>query len=170
MMEQNGTGRSSIQNSSLFVQDHYADDFAWCYGCGRLNEHGLHIKTRWNGDETLTEYTPLPLHIAIPGFTYGGLIASLVDCHGTGSAALALLRHAGRELGDGSPVPRTVTASLHVDFRKPTPLGPPIHVQGRIVEVTDRKVTVHSDVVVAGQVCAQGVVVAVLAPQSMVVQ
>lgn len=71
MMEQNGAERSSIQNSSVFVQDHYADDFAWCYGCGRLNEHGLHIKTRWNGDETLTEYTPLSEHIAIPGFTYG---------------------------------------------------------------------------------------------------
>jgi hypothetical protein len=27
------------------LQDLYPDDFAHCYGCGRLNAHGLHVKT-----------------------------------------------------------------------------------------------------------------------------
>ena len=35
------------------LQDHYPEDFAHCYGCGRLNTHGLHVKTRWDGEETV---------------------------------------------------------------------------------------------------------------------
>ena len=58
-------------------QDFYPDDLALCYGCGRLNEHGLHIQSRWDGDETVALFTPQPYHIAIPGAVYGGLIASL---------------------------------------------------------------------------------------------
>src|SRR5690625_1588728 len=103
------------------VQDFYADDYSWCYGCGRLNEEGLHLRTGWDGDNTITIYEPRPEHKAIPGFIYGGLIASLVDCHGTGSASAALHKKNGHELGDGMEPPRFVTASLHVDYLKPTP-------------------------------------------------
>src|SRR5699024_11591157 len=103
------------------IQDHYPDDFSWCYGCGRLNEQGHHFRTGWNGDKTETVYMPRPEHTALPGFIYGGLIASLVDCHGTGSASLALHRKKGYEPGDGPEPPRFVTASLHVDYLKPTP-------------------------------------------------
>ncbi|MCL6517367.1 PaaI family thioesterase [Alicyclobacillus sp.] len=149
------------------VQDYYADEFAWCYGCGRLNEKGLHLKTRWDGEETLTEFTPRPEHTAIPGFVYGGLVASLIDCHSTGSAALALYRRDGHVLGDPEPVPRCVTASLKVDFVKPTPMGKRIQVRGRIVEMGRRKVIVHSDLYVEGVLCARGEVVAVVAPPTM---
>src|SRR5699024_173526 len=74
------------------IQDEYEDDFAWCYGCGRLNDNGLHLRTGWDrdGNQTITTYQPRDEHKAIPGFVYGGLMASLVDCHGTGSAALFL--------------------------------------------------------------------------------
>ena len=90
------------------IQDEYGEDFAWCYGCGRLNEEGHQFRTGWQGEETVTVYEPKPEHTAIPGFVYGGLIASLVDCHGTGSASLALHRKNGFEPGDGEPAPRFV--------------------------------------------------------------
>jgi len=70
-------------------QDNYPDDLSYCYGCGRLNEDGLQIKSYWDGDETVAQYTPRPSHIAIPGYVYGGLIASLIDCHSTGTASAA---------------------------------------------------------------------------------
>ncbi|AEJ39731.1 thioesterase superfamily protein [Sulfobacillus acidophilus TPY] len=149
------------------IQDYYADDFAWCFGCGRLNDHGHHFRTRWDGDETLTEFQPEPDHIAIPGYVYGGLLASLIDCHSTGSAALALYRRDGHEPGDDAPVPRCVTASLKVEFLKPTPLGAPLAVRGRILEMGTRKVRVESDVWVNGDIVVRGEVVAVLAPDSM---
>jgi len=160
--------RTSVKSQPAAVQDYYPDDFSWCYGCGRLNEKGLQIKTRWDGDETVTEYIPRPEHMAIPGYVYGGLAASLIDCHSTGSASLALYRQAGYELGDDSPVPRCVTASLKTDFLKPTPLGKPITIRGEICEVRGKKVVVHSELIVEGEVCVRGDVVAVVAPASMV--
>lgn len=59
------------------IQDDYPDDVAHCYGCGRLNKDGHHFRTGWDGDQTVTIYTPKPVHTAIPGFVYGGLMASL---------------------------------------------------------------------------------------------
>lgn len=148
------------------VQDSYPDDLAHCYGCGRLNEHGLHVRSLWDGDETVAVLTPRDYHTAIPGYVYGGLIASLVDCHGTGSAALAAYRAAGREPGT-LPALRFVTASLHVDYVRPTPMGVPLEARGRIVEVKPRKVVVDITVSARGEVCARGSVVSVLMPESM---
>jgi acyl-coenzyme A thioesterase PaaI-like protein len=149
------------------IQRYYADEFAWCYGCGRQNAAGHHFETFWHGDRTLTEYMPRPEHTAIPGFVYGGLLASLVDCHSTGSAALALYRQEGHEPGDGAPVPRCVTASLKVDYRKPTPLGVLLRVHGRIEEVGARKVVVASEVRAEDVTVATSLVVAVRAPEAM---
>ena len=151
------------------VQDFYPDDHAHCYGCGRLNPHGLQLKTRWDGEETVARFTPRPEHIAIPGFVYGGLIASLIDCHAMGTAAAAVERAAGREIGDG-PAPRFVTASLKVEYLKPTPLGPELEIRARAVEVGERKVLVQATVSVEGSVTATGEVLAVRMPDSMLPQ
>jgi len=148
------------------VQDTYPDDLAHCYGCGRLNQHGLHVRTTWDGDETCAVLTPQPYHTAIPGYVYGGLIASLVDCHGTGSAALAAYRAAGREPGTAPPL-RFVTASLHVDYLRPTPMGVSLTARGRILEVAPRKVVVEVVIQAGEHTCARGRVVAVLMPESM---
>lgn len=157
------------------VQDFYPDDTAHCYGCGRLNPAGHRLKSRWEGDETVARFTPELHHTAIPGYVYGGLIASLIDCHGTGTAALARLRAQGRELppaDDAGPedveVPRFVTGRLTVDFVKPTPLGPELEVRGRVTETGERKVVVEATVSAAGEVCARGEVVAVRMPESMI--
>jgi hypothetical protein len=40
------------------VQDFYPDDFAHCYGCGRLNPSGLHIRSFQDGEETVARFTP----------------------------------------------------------------------------------------------------------------
>jgi hypothetical protein len=96
-------------------QDYYDDSVAHCYGCGRLNEHGHQIRSFWEGDEAVTRFRPRPYHTAIPGYVYGGLIASLIDCHSTGTAAAAAYRAEGREMGTLPPL-RFVTASLHVDY------------------------------------------------------
>jgi acyl-coenzyme A thioesterase PaaI-like protein len=148
-------------------QDYYPDDLSYCYGCGRLNEKGLQLKSFWDGDETVANFTPRPEHMAIPGYVYGGLIASLIDCHGTGSAAAAAYRAAGREMGS-EPAFRFVTASLKVQYLRPTPLGVPLEVRGRIEEVKGRKVVISATVSANGQVCASGEVVAIQMPEHMV--
>ena len=40
------------------IQDDYPEDFSWCYGCGRLNDEGYHLRTGWQGEETVTYYEP----------------------------------------------------------------------------------------------------------------
>ena len=146
-------------------QDFYPDDWALCYGCGRLNEHGLHIRSVWDGDETVARFTPQPYHTAIPGYVYGGLIASLIDCHGTGTAAGAGYRAEGREPGSEPPL-RYVTASLKVDYLRPTPLGPELEIRGRVREVKGRKVVVEAWLMANGEVCARGEVIAVRLPEN----
>jgi len=148
-------------------QDHYPDELAHCYGCGRLNEHGHQIRTTWDGDETITHFTPEPYHIAIPGYVYGGLIASIIDCHCTGTAAAAAAKNAGRDLDD-DPAFRFVTASLHVDYLRPTPLGVPLEVRGSVEEVSGRKVVIQATVSAEGEICARGKVVAVQMPEHLV--
>lgn len=148
-------------------QDYYPGDFARCYGCGRLNEHGLHIKSYWDGDESVCTYQPQPYHMAIPGYVYGGLMASLIDCHSTGTAAAAAYRAQGRAM-DTEPALRFVTASLHVDYLRPTPLGVPLELRARVKETKRRKVVVTATLSAEGEVCARGEVVAVQVPEHLV--
>lgn len=148
------------------IQDEYGNDFSWCYGCGRLNEDGLHLRTGWDGVETVTFYEPRKEHTAIPGFVYGGLLASLVDCHGTGSASLALHRKNGHEPGSGEEPPRFVTGSLHVDFLKPTPQGKTLKAVGKVEEIHPKKFKVNVEVFAGEVKVANGEVVAVLMPST----
>ncbi|MDR7001057.1 PaaI family thioesterase [Neobacillus niacini] len=150
------------------IQDEYPDDFAWCYGCGRLNEEGHHFRTGWQGDQTVTIYSPEAAQLALPGFVYGGIIASLIDCHGTGSAALALHRKNGHEAGDGAEPPRFVTASLKVDFLKPTPHGIPLKAVGTVTEIHPKKWKVDAEVFANDELCARGEVIAVVMPSSFI--
>jgi len=145
-------------------QDYYADDVAVCYGCGRLNEHGLHIKSYWEGEEAVCTFRPRPYHTAIPGFVYGGLIASLIDCHSTGTAAAAAFRAEGRAM-DTEPPLRYVTASLHVDYLRPTPIETDLVIRARVEEISSRKVVVASELTAGDQLCARGRAVLVQMPE-----
>jgi acyl-coenzyme A thioesterase PaaI-like protein len=145
------------------IQDFYPDNLAICYGCGRLNQHGLQIKSFWEGDDMVTRFRPQPYHTAIAGYVYGGLIASLVDCHGTGTAAAAAYRAEGREMGT-EPALRFVTGSLHVDYVRPTPIDAELVLRARPKEIKGRKVVVTVTLSAGGQECARGEVIAVRVP------
>jgi acyl-coenzyme A thioesterase PaaI-like protein len=147
-------------------QDYYPDEFAHCYGCGRLNKEGLQIKSHWDGEESVCHYTPMPYYTGgFPGYVYGGLIASLIDCHGAATASAAKLREEGLTLND-RPLSRFVSASLKVDFLKPTPMGTVLEVRGRVKEIKDRKVTVSVTLSAEGEIRAKGEVVMVQLPES----
>jgi len=121
-------------------QDYYSETFASCFGCGRLNEHGLHIKSYWN--------------------VYGGLIASLMDCHGAGTAYAATHLKNGSNI-DTDPASRYVTAALHVDYLAPTPMNETLELRGKVKEIQGRKVIVSMTLSVKETVCAKGEVVMV---------
>ncbi len=152
----------------VYIQDTYPEDFAHCYGCGYKNPQGHRFRTYYDeaAGETVTCYRPRPEHTAVPGFVYGGLIASLIDCHSSGSAAIFKMLAEGRRPGQGE-APRFVTARLEVDYLRPTPLGPELCVRGRAAEVKDRKVVVESRLFAGDQETVRGRAVLVLLPEGM---
>lgn len=148
------------------VQDRYPEAFAQCYGCGRLNEEGLRIRTVRDGDTWVCRFTPRPEHRAMKGIVYGGLVASLIDCHATGTAAGAATLHAGDQITE-EKVRRFVTARLEVDFRAPTPLGVELELRATTPEVRGNKVVVDVELSAEGTVTARGHVICVQAPASL---
>lgn len=148
------------------VQYYYPEDYNYCYGCGRLNEHGMHFESYWDGSECVCVFEPKPYHTAFPGYVYGGLIASMIDCHSLGTAAAVMYGERGSDYGSGTAI-RFVTASLHVDYLKPTPIGVPLEVRSRAAEIKGRKIVVKSELTAAGEVCARGEVVAVQIPEGL---
>jgi len=140
--------------SRIAVQDTYPDDFSDCYGCGKNNKHGYQLKTYLVGQETVTEHTPEAFHNGAADFAYGGVIASVIDCHSTGSAAIFWMVEYGGVVGR-DPSPRFVTARLEVDYIAPTPLGP-LHLVGQADEVGERKVIVSTELTAAGKLTARG--------------
>jgi acyl-coenzyme A thioesterase PaaI-like protein len=143
-------------------QDHYPARFSHCYGCGRSNPHGHHLKSFWEGEETVARFTVRPeFSGGVPDHAYGGMVASLLDCHGTASAAAFAYRAAGREMGDDGEFMRFVTASLRVEFLRPTPIGVELFIRGQLQGLEGRKVQVSLSLSAAGQVCARGEMLAV---------
>ncbi|MCK9495177.1 MAG: PaaI family thioesterase [Dehalococcoidia bacterium] len=148
-------------------QDCYSDANAHCYGCGRLNDRGLRIRTTWDPDDesaSLTIFTPDDhLTGGVPGNLYGGILASLIDCHSTATASAVRAREDGQPLGEGG-LPRFVTASLKVDFAAPTPVGVPLTLRGRVEEVSGRKVVVSTVLSADGKECVHGHAILVQMP------
>lgn len=151
------------------IQDYYSEQMSHCYGCGRLNDSGMKIKSFWNSDKntSIARFTPKPYHIAFPGYVYGGLLASLIDCHGTGTAAAAAYKSEGREMGT-QPELRYVTASIHVNFMKPTPIDQELELIARVKEIKGKKVIVEVNLYAKGELCVTGEVIAVKIPDNMI--
>lgn len=150
------------------IQEYYDDDWSHCYGCGRLNAHGLRLASYWNGDEAVAEFTPRAEHLAFQGHLYGGLIASLMDCHSIAAAVVGMHQHAGFALGEGTLRP-LVTASLQVSYLRPTPTGRPLTLRATPLAVDGRKVTVACSLFANGVECARADVLAVMVKQERLV-
>lgn len=160
--------------NNLAFQDYYPEELSHCYGCGKNNHDGHQLKSYWyevNKQEllastTVARFTPSPQYTAIPGFVYGGMLASLIDCHGTGSAAAMAYLNDNREIGS-APVLRFVTAALNVSYLAPTPQHVELELIGKFSEIKDRKIIVEITLSANGIICAKGQVIAVLMPESM---
>lgn len=147
------------------IQDLYPEDVAHCFGCGRSNPHGHQLKSYPEGSDVVAHFTPASDYTSLPGFVYGGLLASLVDCHAMATAAAADL--AGISMPAAGTAPRYVTGALRVDYLKPTPLGVELEIRGRVKEQSEKKKVVELTVSAAGTVTVRGEVVAVRMPKSM---
>jgi acyl-coenzyme A thioesterase PaaI-like protein len=129
-----------------------------CFGCGPANARGLHVRSFEEGEELVADWIPEPHHEAFTGAVSGGILGTLLDCHSNWTAALHLMRQAGRD----AP-PCTVTAEFHVRLLRVTPSAGPLRLRARVVEAAEDRATVEATLEAGGKTTAtcRGVFVAV---------
>lgn len=140
------------------VQERYAPR-NHCFGCGPANSKGLRIRSFEDGEGGLrAEWTPEPHHEAFDGMLNGGIIGSLMDCHGNWAAAMHIMKARGEE----TP-PCTVTAEFHVKLKRVTPSDGPVRLLARVVDAEGDRATVEVELEADGQTTStcRGVFVAV---------
>jgi acyl-coenzyme A thioesterase PaaI-like protein len=141
----------------LAFRDQYPEQFSHCFGCGRNNPAGHQIESCWDGDRTIARFTPGPQYTGgVPEHAYGGLVASLMDCHGAATA----FAYARRD-SDAHEDIRYVTASLTVDFRRPTPIGVELEITGRLKACDGRKSWIDLALSANGTECATATMLAI---------
>lgn len=147
---------------STAIQDLYPVEYAHCYGCGRCNRQGHGLKSFLRGDEVLATFVADAKYSGgVPGHAYGGLVASLLDCHGTASAAAFQWRSDKLSAESSAELPRFVTGSLKVDFLRPTPLEQPLSLCAQLLRIDGRKVWVKLALNQGDLVCAVGEMLAI---------
>ncbi|MEX1247210.1 MAG: PaaI family thioesterase [Anaerolineales bacterium] len=147
--------------ADLAFQDQYLDARADCWGCGRNNPDGLYIKSHWEGDEAVAHFAPKPQHTGHKGVLNGGIIATLMDCHCIGLAMAHAHRVEGRAIGS-QPLITYVTASLKVEYLRPTPLGRhPVELRARVTRIEGRKTWVACSLLADNVETARGEVLGV---------
>jgi acyl-coenzyme A thioesterase PaaI-like protein len=147
-----------------FLQDHLRDNF--CFGCGADNPDGLQLKSSWAGDLVVADWTPHPEHAAGPRHILnGGIIATLLDCHGVGTAISDAFRREDR-LMSSAPEIWYATASMTVEYLRPAPIAGPVRLTATVVAAGDRRTTVECELSADGKPRARATVQAVRVPDS----
>jgi len=130
-----------------------------CFGCGHDNEFGLKIESYWEGDEVVCKWTPKDYMIGPPNSLYGGISASLIDCHSVNTA----LAYAYKQLGDDSVFDQgisMVTGNLNVRYSKPVPMAE-VELRAKVDRVEGRKYFVKTELKSDGVTCVTGEVLAI---------
>lgn len=135
-------------DSNLSLQEQFAPK-SICFGCGPANESGLHVRSFPDGEGLVCRWQPEPKYQAFPGILYGGLIASLLDCHCNWTASWHLKNRNGLD----AP-PCTVTAEMNVKFMQPTPADSELILSAKVIDSRDTRATVEGQLSAAGKVCA----------------
>jgi acyl-coenzyme A thioesterase PaaI-like protein len=139
------------------IQDQWLEEGSFCWGCGKNNKHGLQLRSYWEDDEAVAIWQPEEHHMAFPGILNGGIIATLIDCHGTGTANAA----AHKAVGDSDQHFMHVTGAISVKYLRPTPLNKPVTLRARIIEMDEDKIKVSCDLYSDDVKCATGNVLTV---------
>ncbi len=130
-----------------------------CFGCGQDNPYGLQIESHWEGDEVVCKWTPKEYMIGPPNYLYGGISASLIDCHSVNTA----LSYAHRKTGNDEKYDRSiqmVTGSMNLRYVKPVPMSE-VELRATVEKVDGRKYFIKTKLKNNGVTCVEGEVVAI---------
>jgi acyl-coenzyme A thioesterase PaaI-like protein len=145
--------------------------FNHCWGCGADNPAGLQLKSTWSADDpgvAIAAFRPRAEHMAGPRHVLnGGIIATLLDCHGVCTSVADAYRHEGRPIGSGETI-WFATGSLDVTYRAPAPIDAPVELRAEVAERGERKTLVSCTLLSGEDVCARAAVTAVRVPPSWI--
>ncbi|XOV92659.1 MAG: PaaI family thioesterase [Bacteroidota bacterium] len=144
--------------NKIYFQDHMPENI--CFGCGNHNEGGLHIKSYWEGNESVCHWNSEEKYQGWPNLLNGGILATLVDCHCMGTAMADAYQRENRSL-DSEPIYRYATGTLTVKYLKPTPNNKSIELRAEVTEVKNRKTTLICKVIVDDILTAEADVIAI---------
>ena len=136
--------------STKAMQDKYAPN-SICFGCGPANNNGLRIKSYRIDNGLEMEFESEEKHQAFPGVINGGIIGTLLDCHGNWTAAIAIMDKNKLK----TPL-CTVTAQYEVKLKRPTPLGHTLKLKSKILALQNDRAEVIIELKADNKTCATG--------------
>jgi acyl-coenzyme A thioesterase PaaI-like protein len=153
----------TMVTSERAIQDQIPNNHCW--GCGADNPAGLHLKSFRDGELVVASYLPDTVFAAGPLHVLnGGIIATLLDCHGVCTAIARAYDDDHRPIGS---VPEIwhATSSLALDYLRPTPIGEEIALSARVAAVEDRATVVECTLACGGKDRARATVRSVRVPE-----
>ncbi|MFM1916594.1 MAG: hypothetical protein RJB01_109 [Actinomycetota bacterium] len=133
----------------LSIQDQLFPSLT-CFGCGPANTQGLQIKSYATPEGVTGIFVPRPEHDNGLGVLNGGIVATLLDCHG----GAAVMWHDFELSGERDRI--WVTAGLDIRYRRPSPLDRECGLRAELLEVEESEMRVRTEVLDDGRVCAIG--------------
>ncbi|EJP23490.1 thioesterase family protein [Streptococcus oralis SK304] len=159
-----------LETRAIAIQDRYGERFQHCWGCGPKNDLGLHLKTypSIDGKSCISRIKLENAYTGgVPSNVFGGMIATVFDCHGTASAAWFAHHQKGLELTESTVIGRFITARLEIDYLSPSPIEDEIVVTSTLEELGERKAIIAMEMTVATKVRAKAKMVAVAVKDHM---
>lgn len=127
--------------------------WATCFGCGQANPEGLHLRSYSRDGVVVGTFLPWPQHDNGLGFLNGGIIATVLDCHG-GATVLDEADRRGWQAEGEAHYP-FVTAGLDIRYLRPAPLTEPVELRGSIASADDAVVIADVQLLWDGKVRAE---------------
>lgn len=130
------------------------DEDRYCFACGKDNPIGLHLNFRETQDAYVADFTASPELQSYGGVVHGGIVSTMLD-----ESMGGYLYAKGY---------RAVTAKLEVRYRRPTPVGVPLRIAGRILARRGKFVDACASVALAdGTVTAEATAKLAIVEESM---
>lgn len=115
------------------IEERFAFEPHNCFACGTLNRNGLHLDLHVDGERCWADLEIPERFQGWDEIAHGGIVATILD------EVMAWSLVDADNWG--------LTARMSVDFKRPVPLGRPIHAEGWITEARRRIVTTAGRIV-----------------------
>lgn len=141
-----------------YFQNHMHENV--CFGCGIKNDDGLHVKSYWDGDESVCMWLSEEKYQGWSNLMNGGIMATLIDCHCMCTSMAYAYKMEKREL-NSLPEYRYATGTLKVKYILPTSNVHPVELRARVTEMKGRKIVLNCDFYSQGKKTAEAEVIGI---------